>query len=401
MDSIKDNITNDMGFDLISNLVCAVAGMMPYVGPILKPIISFVLHAIFDKNSDEKFKDIIGAMIAEYAYGTAVGEFKTLVETGILLEKSIEELKKINKKNKEDYEKIKIINDELIARNEICMNSALRIINIYKEVAENDIYNIFPKVHSIIAMASFIYCGLVLDTIKHGKDWGYRTIDGLQEQLENKSDEMFRFLTKYGPNGSYPRNETSLKAQQSLIYFRKEYNNLKNPQYEPVILINDKNYNNELKAYCKYIIVGKAFGEQLTHGYDGVAYDIPARVNYDSKPLSISFITEYIAYSILKIKIIHSCLGERPNGTFIEVFINECSEMKLQLYPPYWGDNSNIMDVFHKDTASNYQEIRYIYMEPKRIGGVISSIRFDIYNNDKLTRLSDTLIYHVEFEFLY
>lgn len=395
MSETKESKKDDeLSLDLISNLISAVGGMIPVVGPVLKPIISFILHSTFDVNGkDDLFIKIIDAKIAEYAYGTAIGEFKSFVETGNLLEKSIEELKNNNIKNNKE---IKKISNELISRNEICMNNALRIINIYMEVGKNN-SDALDKIHPIIAMTAFMYCGLVLDTIKHGKEWGYSTIDGLQTQLENKSDEVFRYLIEKKPNGPYPYIASALNAQQSLIYFRKGYNNLDTNLDVRLNIkkINDEIFNPSLKKGRKNILVGSAFSNYNKNygGYDAVAYDIPAHVIYQMK-ISANIKVEQNTTGTLKINIIHSCIGFNPTGTFIEIFFDETSVEKMQLYPPYWEDKSNIIDVFHHgDKGSNYKDIRYIKMKDLYINNV-KNVRFDIYNYNEFD--CQAPIYHVE-----
>lgn len=395
MSETKESKKDDeLSLDLISNLISAVGGMIPVVGPVLKPIISFILHSTFDVNGkDDLFIKIIDAKIAEYAYGTAIGEFKSFVETGNLLEKSIEELKNNNIKNNKE---IKKISNELISRNEICMNNALRIINIYMEVGKNN-SDALDKIHPIIAMTSFMYCGLVLDTIKHGKEWGYSTIDGLQTQLENKSDEVFRYLIEKKPNGPYPYIASALNAQQSLIYFRKGYNNLDTNLDVRLNIkkINDEIFNPSLKKGRKNILVGSAFSNYNKNygGYDAVAYDIPVHVIYQMK-ISANIKVEQNTTGTLKINIIHSCIGFNPTGTFIEIFFDETSVEKMQLYPPYWEDKSNIIDVFHHgDKGSNYKDIRYIKMKDLYINNV-KNVRFDIYNYNEFD--CQAPIYHVE-----
>lgn len=393
-ESEKNKKDDELILDLISNLISAVGGMIPVVGPVLKPIISFILHSTFDVNGKEDlFIKIIDAKIAEYAYETAIGEFKSFVETGNLLEKSIEELKNNNIKNNKE---IKKISNELISRNEICMNNALRIINIYMEVGKNN-SDALDKIHPIIAMSAFMYCGLVLDTIKHGKEWGYSTIDGLQTQLENKSDEVFRFLIEKKPNGPYPYIASALNAQQSLIYFRKGYNNLDTNSDVRLNIkcIDDEIFNPCLKKGRKNILVGSVFSNYNKNygGYDGVAYDIPVHVLYQMK-ISANIKVEPNTSGILKINIIHSCIGFNPTGTFIEIFFDEKSIEKMQLYPPYWGDQSNIIDIFHHgDKGSNYKDIRYIKMKDIHIDNV-KNVRFDIYNYDEFD--CQAPIYHVE-----
>lgn len=393
-ESKKYKKDDELTLDLISNLISAVGGMIPVVGPVLKPIISFILHSTFDVNGkDDLFIKIIDAKIAEYAYETAIGEFKSFVETGNLLEKSIEELKNNNIKNNKE---IKKISNELISRNEICMNNALRIINIYMEVGKNN-SDALDKIHPIIAMTAFMYCGLVLDTIKHGKEWGYSTIDGLQTQLENKSDEVFRYLIEKKPNGPYPYIASALNAQQSLIYFRKGYNNLDTNLDVRLNIkkINDEIFNPSLKKGRKNILVGSAFSNYNKNygGYDAVAYDIPVHVIYQMK-ISANIKVEQNTTGTLKINIIHSCIGFNPTGTFIEIFFDETSVEKMQLYPPYWEDQSNIIDVFHHgDKGSNYKDIRYIKMKDLYINNV-KNVRFDIYNYNEFD--CQAPIYHVE-----
>ncbi|RCH96811.1 hypothetical protein CU098_010163, partial [Rhizopus stolonifer] len=207
------------------------------------------------------------------------------------------------------------------------MNNALRIINIYMEVGKNN-SDALDKIHPIIAMSSFMYCGLVLDTIKHGKEWGYGTIDGLQTQLENKSDEVFKFLVEKKPNGPYPYIASALNAQQSLMYFRDGYNNL-DPSSDirlNIKCIDDEIFNPSLKKGRKNILVGCAFSGYNKNygGYEGVAYDIPIHVRYQMK-ISSNLKVEQNTSGILKIKIIHSCIGFNPSGTFIEIFFDEKS----------------------------------------------------------------------------
>lgn len=322
-----------------------------------------------------------------------------LRKTGLLLEKSIENFNNNNKKS-----------DELITRNEICMNNALRIINIYMEVGRNNI-DAFNKTHSIIAMSAFMYLGLVLDTIKHGKEWGYDSIDGLQLQMENKADEVFRFLIDKSPTGPWEGNPpkpniAAMHAQQSLIYFRKDYNNLDYEVRLNIKNVNDEKLNPPLKVDRKNILVGTMFENiDIMYGYESVAYNIPARVsNYNNcKRISANVNVEIDDCfkgdgKCLNFKIIHSCIGEDPTGTFIEIFFDGKSVYKMELYPPYCEDQSNIIDIFHHgNPKGNYKDIRYITGKSliNKFEN-IKNVRFDIYNDNKYHDLADAFIYHVE-----
>jgi hypothetical protein len=391
INNLDDNPFNP---ELISNIVGALAGLIPEVGFILKPIVSYILNLVFDHDGGyKKFIEIIDEKISEYSYETAIGELKSFKETGFLLEKSIENFNKNNKKS-----------DELITRNEICMNNALRIVNIYMEVGRNNI-DAFNETHSIIAMSAFMYLGLVLDTIKHGKEWGYDSIDGLQLQMENKADEVFRFLIDKAPTGPWEGNPpkpniAAMHAQQSLIYFRKGYNNLDN---EEVCLniknIDDEKVNPPLKLNRKNILVGSMFGNNNSYGYETVAYDMPAYINNysDCKKLSANVKIDDPIDLRLNINIIHAAISEDPTGTFIEIFFDNKSVYKMELYPGYSEDNSNIIDIFHHGNPyGNYKDIRYITLkEVFIIKNDIKNVRFDIYNNNTYN-LADAFIYHVE-----
>lgn len=76
--SVDDNPFNP---ELISNIVGALAGLIPEVGFLLKPIISYILNLVFDHDgSYKKFIEIIDEKISEYSYETAIGELKSFKE---------------------------------------------------------------------------------------------------------------------------------------------------------------------------------------------------------------------------------------------------------------------------------------------------------------------------------
>jgi hypothetical protein len=388
LSSVSNKITTStpsIDLDLIANLVAAVAGMIPYVGSILKPIISYILHSTFGSDDNALFIKIIETKIAEYAQGTAIGEFKSFLETAKLLEISIEQWEQTGSAN------------ELIARNEICLNNSLRILNIYMEVSRNSTET-FTKVQSIISMSSFMHFGLLLNTIKDGISWGYSTIDGLKSQLENKSDEVFRFLVSKGPGGPYPFNKSALRAQQSLIYFRSGYNNLDpNLEVKLNILNNSSDEASFLKKGRKNILVGKSFSPYVKAGeYSGVAYDYANRLGfYHNSRISNTLRVTSETSGRLEVSVIHSCIGYVPNKTVLEIFFDGVSRGKKVIYPAYYEEQPP-MEVLHQAaTGSNYRDIRYTKLVEDFISNV-TEVKFDVHNNDGNVELSSTLIYQIE-----
>lgn len=318
------------------------------------------------KASEPSAMQIVEQQINKFANELIRGEYVAFNNTANELKQSVNVWEN-NKNNSNVIQTLKI-------RNELTIKHARdltdKIIALGNRIAKEE-----KTIGLAFAMTSFMYCGLVADTIKYGKEWGYHqdNLMNYQENLFQRADYLYKQMLKYQ---SSPWTIEIIQAKSSVMYFRRQYSNVyvnKPPIYTAI-------NKDMLQQGQQNIFSGSFFQTNPSHSgyFGGVAYSEPAVINANT-PVKKKIRSGAYTLQIRAI-VSEEGVGSHYSGGYMQI-----NNKTFDLW------NNPTIEQFNKKRADNINELKYISLGEVGVNG---DFEIGIYGKQSDESL---MLYHLEF----